>query len=371
MSTLERLDTLCLDVIAPDAIEVDRLGVFPTKSIAALRDAGFFGLVSAQELGGTGEGLRAAVAVIERLARACGSTAMVMCMHYAAVAVLEQLASEPVRRAAARSELATLAFSETGSRSHFWAPVSTAAFDGDEARLDGSKSWVTSASHAALYVWSSRPAEAEGASSLWLVPRTTAGLRVVAPFEGLGLRGNDSSPVTAEHVRVPRENLLGKDGDGLSKMLDVVLPWFASMNAACSLGIMERAFAGTIAHLTGTRHQHLGTSLADLPTIRAYVARMKISTDQCRLLIDDTVRAIEHARPDAMLRVMECKAASGESSTTVTETAMRVCGGAAYRRELGVERAFRDARASTVMAPTTDMLYEFLGRALCGMPVFG
>jgi alkylation response protein AidB-like acyl-CoA dehydrogenase len=79
---------------------------------------------------------------------------------------------------------------------------------------------------------------------------------------------------------------------------------------------------------------------------------------------------LETGREDVMLRVLECKAACGESATQVLDTAMRVCGGAAFRREVGVERRFRDARAGTVMAPTTDQLYDFIGKAICGLPVF-
>ena len=71
-----------------------------------------------------------------------------------------------------------------------------------------------------------------------------------------------------------------------------------------------------------------------------------------------------------MLRVLECKAAAGESATQVLDTAMRVCGGAAFRKDVGVERRFRDSRAGTVMAPTTDQLYDFSGKAICGLPVF-
>lgn len=72
-----------------------------------------------------------------------------------------------------------------------------------------------------------------------------------------------------------------------------------------------------------------------------------------------------------MLRVLEVKAAAGEASTEVTDLAMRVCGGAAFRKEVGIERHFRDARAATVMAPTTDVLYDFIGKAVCGLPLFG
>ena len=85
----------------------------------------------------------------------------------------------------------------------------------------------------------------------------------------------------------------------------------------------------------------------------------------------DALTALETGREDAMLRVLEVKAAAGEASTEVTDLAMRICGGAAFRKEVGVERHFRDARAATVMAPTTDVLYDFIGKAVCGLPLFG
>jgi alkylation response protein AidB-like acyl-CoA dehydrogenase len=133
---------------------------------------------------------------------------------------------------------------------------------------------------------------------------------------------------------------------------------------------MEAATAATCAHVSGTTLEHLGSSLAELPTIRAYIARMRIATDQARCLWLDTFEAMENDREDVMLRVLEAKAAVGESATAVLDTAMRVCGGAAFRKDLGVERRFRDARAGTVMAPTTDQLYDFIGKAVCGLPVF-
>lgn len=89
-----------------------------------------------------------------------------------------------------------------------------------------------------------------------------------------------------------------------------------------------------------------------------------------RTLLDDTITAVESGRADAMLRVLECKAAAGETATEVLDLAMRVCGGAAFRKDVGVERLFRDGRAAGVMAPTTDMLYDFIGKVACGMPLF-
>jgi len=83
----------------------------------------------------------------------------------------------------------------------------------------------------------------------------------------------------------------------------------------------------------------------------------------------DTLTALETQRPDAMLRVLESKAVAAEAALGGTDLAMKVCGGAAFRKELGVERRFRDARAARVMAPTTDALLDFIGRATLGLPL--
>jgi alkylation response protein AidB-like acyl-CoA dehydrogenase len=88
-------------------------------------------------------------------------------------------------------------------------------------------------------------------------------------------------------------------------------------------------------------------------------------------LLGDTVAALAGGREDAPLRMLEIKAAADEMVTRVTDGAMRLCGGAAFRKELAVERRFRDARAARVMAPTTEALLEFTGRALCGFPLLG
>jgi alkylation response protein AidB-like acyl-CoA dehydrogenase len=164
--------------------------------------------------------------------------------------------------------------------------------------------------------------------------------------------------------------MLGADGQGFEIMMGAVLPVFAVLNAACSVGLMAGGLRRTLEHVTRTRHSDTGDSLADLPTIRSYVARMRVKTDMCDALLSDTLSAISGSRPDATLRVLECKAAAGETSNEVLDLAMRVCGGAAFRKDVAVERFFRDARAAGVMAPTTDILYDFIGKAVCGMPLF-
>ncbi len=372
MEYLDALSGIIDEVVLPCAPVTDERGMFPRNAVEALGKAGLLGLVSAKDVGGRGEGHRAATLVVEQLARACASTAMVTCMHYAATAVIEAHGPPPIRKAiAAGSHLSTLAFSEVGSRSQFWAPMSTARTDGTRVRLDARKSWVTSAGEADSYVWSSRPLSAEGASTLWLVRREAPGLGVAGAFNGIGLRGNASRPMSAEGVIVDAGGRLGPDGGGFDVMMGVVLPYFQMMSAGFSLGAMEAATTKTAAHAAATRYEHLGQSLAEQPITRTHIAQMRVKTDMVRGLLLDALTALEGGRPDAMLRILEVKAAAGEAATEVTDLAMRVCGGAAFRKEVGVERHFRDARAATVMAPTTDTLYDFIGKLECGLPLFG
>lgn len=356
------------------AAAVDADGAFPTHTIEAAKKAGLFGLLSKPDVGGHGLPLRAAAHVVERVARECGSSAMVLTMHWCGASVLEAHGDRKVRSdVAAGRHLSTLAFSEAGSRSHFWAPTSTAKLAGSEAVLDAQKSWITSASQATAYVWSSKPVAGSEASTLWLVPRTTAGLESAGRFDGIGLRGNDSAPVTAKGVRIPLANRLGDDGAGFGIMMGTVLPAFAMLIAAGSLGLAEALVQKSAAHAGSAKYAHLPAqnALADLPTIRAYVARMRIQTDAAKALLEQTFTALENGAADAGLRVLETKAAAAEAAGQVGDLAMRVCGGLAFRKEVGVERLFRDTRAAMVMAPTSDQLFDFVGKAVCGLPLFG
>ncbi|WP_114973716.1 acyl-CoA dehydrogenase family protein [Rhodoferax ferrireducens] len=372
MTYLQKLTDIVNDTIAPAAQTTDRDSVFPRAAIAALGEAGLLGLVSATAVGGLGRGLAEAAGVVERIAKACPSTAMVVTMHYCGTTVLEKFGNDTTRKAIAEGRhLTTLAWSDTGSRSHFWAPVGTARRDGDDTLLDGSKTMVTSAGEADSYVWSTGPMAASGASTLWQVDSRLDGISEPKFFDGMGLRGNRSSPLTARSLRLPASAMLGTDGGGFDIMIGTVLPVFATLIASCSIGIMDASLEASCAHVSGNKLEHLGTTLADLPTIRAYIARARIQADMARTLRDDTIAALAAGREDAMLRVMQVKAAAAEAALQVTETAMRVCGGAAFRKDVGVERYFRDARAASIMAPTSDVLFDFIGKAVCGMPVFG
>jgi len=362
--------------IAPHAATVDQTGAFPRPSLSALGERRYWGLMLPTEYGGLGEGHRTAAAVLDAVAQRCASTAMVYLMHLCGVACYAAAKNPPaelLKSAATGKHLTTLAFSEKGSRSHFWAPVSRATDSGNgTVRLNASKSFVTSAGYADGYVVSTLAAAATAPleSTIYTVLAKDPGISVAGQWRGLGLRGNASAPMTLTNVAISKDRALTEPGKGLDMMLGVVLPLFQIGSAAIAIGMAEAAVTGTVKHMTSSRFEESNSSLADLPTLRAQVARMRIDTDCARAHLGAVLDSLEQPGPATQLLVLEAKAAATEAAVAVTDLAMRTCGGAAFGGAYGLDRLFRDARAPIVMAPTSDVAYEFIGRALCGLPVF-
>ncbi len=365
------------EVLAPNAADVDEKGRFPSEAIAALGKQGFLGLLVPESEGGLGQGPRAFAAVVEELATGCASTAMVYVMHVAGQQAISSAAalagkSDLLKQIAAGNHLTTLVLSEKGSRSHFWAPVSGMREDGHGYVTSAHKSWVTSANHADSYVSSAQKPGAASPleSTIYLVRKSDKGVKVNGRFEGLGLRGNDSAPVELDGVTIPKGNLVSNLGEGAKTMLEVVLPWFSMGTAAMANGLCRAAVALTAKHLQDGRFEHLGQSLRDLPTLRARLAQMSVRTEQARCLLGYTLGEVEAPSETTPLFVLQARLASLEAAVDVTDLAMKTCGGAAFSRQLPLERTFRDARAGWVMAPTVDHLQDFIGKALTGLPLF-
>jgi alkylation response protein AidB-like acyl-CoA dehydrogenase len=215
-------ETVARETLARHAEDVDQRGRWPAEGVAALAEKGLLGLTLPGAVGGAGEGPVTFAAVTRILAERCASTAMIYLMHTCAAQVIAAADRFPVREAvlrdmAAGRHLSTLAFSEKGSRSHFWAPVSQAAVAGETHRLTADKSFVTSAGRADSYIVSTRSAGAAEplTSTLYFVPRDVPGLGVGGAWNGLGLRGNASAPVRLENVAVPASHRVSEEREGL------------------------------------------------------------------------------------------------------------------------------------------------------------
>ena len=258
-------------------------------------------------------------AALDEVAQRCSSTAMVYLMHLCGVAcyaAAPDKTAHTCRRPPAASTSATLAFSERGSRSHFWAPVSRAAAANGGVRLNAQKSFVTSAGQADGYVVSTLAAECDAAGREHDLPRACAAIPASAS-PGLGRPRHARQRQRADDARQRegwRRSRADGPGKGLDMMLGVVLPAFQVGTAAVALGIAEAAVQATTQHLTRTRFEHLNSSLAELPTLRARLAQMRIETDRARAHLVSVLDSLEAPGPTTQLLVLEAKAAATEAA---------------------------------------------------------
>jgi len=381
MSVAVAVPSLKTGEIQGAASSVDTEGRFPEEGISALRRDGLLSLGIPEELGGTGGGPVEYVSAVERIAAACASTAMVFVMHVTATQTLiaglgkesDGPKAEAIAEIVAGEHLTTLAYSEKGSRGHFWAQVSRAVPDGGGVLIDADKSWTTSSGHADSYVTAVGAPGTDDpiTTDLYLLPADSDGIEMRSRFDGLGLRGNESGPLTLRSVRASDEQRLGEPASGFATMMTATLPWFSLGSAASSVGIASAALDAAAIHASGASLAHLGgTTLSELPTVRAQLAAAKVRHMQARAHLFEVAGQVAEADPAAKLGVLAVKASAGEMAIDVTDAAMHVGGGAAFSKHLSIERHFRDARAASVMAPSTDLLYDFIGKAITGQELF-
>src|SRR6202045_2492818 len=274
-------------ILVPAARQNDKDARFPSEAITALGSSELLAITLPTDIGGSGLGPRTLAAVIATLAEADASAAMVYLMHICATATIasartDATTAETLKDIAAGRHLTTLAFSEAGSRSHFWAPVSRGKRNGADVRITAKKSWVTSAGHAQSYVVSALAPDGKSPtdSTLYLVAGTKRGLSVAGPWDGLGMRANASAPMSLEDCEIEPGFQLTDDGAGFKAMLEVVLPLFNLGTSAVALGLCRAAIAGTASHLNSARFDHLGQTLGEsLQTLRGQLGTMQIETD--------------------------------------------------------------------------------------------
>lgn len=360
-------------VLAPAAAGIDRSRLYPDENLKSLGQAGLLGLLVPQPFGGRGGTLTDLALVCEALAWGCASTAMCFLMHSCACAMLAAKATSEqgerwLRPAATGEAMATLAFSERITGAHFYNPDIAAKRIDNGYVLSGRKSFVTSGGHASLYPVLVKASGEPGLDILVVAP-DLHGVSFDGQWEGLGMAGNSSIAMLMQDVAVPETNLLGKEGDGMELVFNVVAPTFLVGLAAVNVGIAQAALDGAVAHAK-ERHYADGSDLAGLAVIQDYLAEMSITTQAARQLAREAARAASAGEESALPLVMQAKVAATDAAAAVSEQAMRIGGGIAYSRGLALERHWRDARAGAVMAPTNEVLKGWLGKILAGLPLF-
>lgn len=352
--------------------ELDAQRAFPAPHLETLADAGLLGLMISPDLGGKGGDLLSLALICEAVGWGAGSTGLCYLMHLCGTAVIAAKATDAqadrwLKPAAAGDILATLAFSERTSGAHFYMPEISALAAKGAFRLVGKKSFVTSGGHADLYPVLVNASQDPGLDIL-VLEADDPGISFQGSWDGIGMTGNSSIQLILDEVKVGPDRLIGGEGAGQELVFNVVAPTFLIGLAGVNLGIAQAALDDTIEHVK-TR-KNAGGTLAELPTMQTQIAEMTMITEQARALLASAAKAADAGDEAALPLVMQSKIAATEAVIEVTGRAMEACGGIAYSRALPIERYWRDGRAGSVMAPTNEVLKQWVGKLATGLPLF-
>ena len=377
---IARAEQVAQEVARPRAQHTDAEGVWPEANLRALQAVGLGGLVVSEECGGMGHGLLALAQVCEVLGRECASTAICFGMHCVAAAVVGAKATAEQRRSflepiAAGRHFTTLALSESGTGSHFYIPQTALDAVHGGYRVHGEKSFVTNGGHADSYVVSTRassPSAGPGDFSCVIVPADARGVAWGPEWRGAGMRGNSARTLQLRDVPLPSTHLLGQEGDEIWYVFNVVTPYFLVAMAGTYLGVASSALEEARTHLKGRHYAHSGRSLSEEAVLQHRLGTLWATVERTRLLIYSAGARGEAGDATALLALCSAKAEVAECAVTVANEALTLVGGRGYSESGSpLLRHLRDARASHVMSPTTDILRTWVGRALLDVPLLG
>jgi alkylation response protein AidB-like acyl-CoA dehydrogenase len=276
---------------------------------------------------------------------------------------------EPMARG---EHLTTLALSEPGTGAHFYIPQARMEEAGGGFRVTGTKTFVTSGGHADSCVVSTAGARADappGEFSCVIVPADADGVAWGEPWSGLGMRGNSSRTLELRGVEVPRRDLLGQRGDEIWYVFNVIAPYFLIAMAGTYLGVAGAALDEAREHLGSRRYSQSGTTPGQSAVVQHRLGSLWAEVERTRRLVYHAASQGDLDGTDALLALLSAKAEVGDCAVNAVNEAMTLTGGIAYREGGRLSRLLRDARASHVMAPTTDILRTWVGRALLDRPL--
>jgi alkylation response protein AidB-like acyl-CoA dehydrogenase len=379
-SILDRVQEIAEGVVAANAESVDRDARWPEAGIRALQQAGLGGLTVPEDLGGLGQGSFRVAQVCEILGQECASTAMCFGMHCVGAAVLSAKATPDQRERYLRPivegrHLTTLSLSEAGTGSHFYVPhTKIEAVSPEMYSVTGNKTFVTNGSYADSYVISTVAADPHaplGQFSCIVLREGAEGIHWGPSWDGLGMRGNASRAMDLDKVMVPRDDLLGDEGDQIWYVFQVVTPYFLMAMSGTYLGIASAALEIARNHLIKRHYSESGSSLAQIPVLQHRLGTLWAMLERTRRLTYHAAASFDAGDPDALPAVFSTKAEVADCVVNLVNEVMTMTGGMAYREGSRLHQLLRDARASHVMAPTTDLLRIWTGRTLLGQPILG
>jgi alkylation response protein AidB-like acyl-CoA dehydrogenase len=362
---------------AARAAGYDADGAFPVDDFADLREAGLFGLMVPERLGGLGAGFAEYTRVAYELARGNGATALVFNMHASITGALAgvpdvmvealgvpesfYVARDRVLSDAAAGRWYAVAMSERGVGSRLSQLSTSYSAEPDGSwRIKGSKTFCSGAGYGDAYLVAGRSSADPSLVSQFLVPADTPGLTVEPTWDALGMRATCSHDVHLDVV-VPNDALVGAV-EGLALLVAQLMPhWMVASYAAVYVGVARAAVDAAVAHARERR-------LDKLPAVRARIGRADAAVAAARLAVDEAARRADDAPGDEETNrwVWRAKLLAGTTAADVAASMLEAAGTSATRRGHPLERLYRDARCGSLQPATSDVCADWLGVAALG-----
>ena len=359
--------------IAPFADEWDENHYLPVDEVVKeMGQMGLFGTVVPEEYGGNEMGWLAAMIITEEIAKVSSSLRVLVNMQELGTAFTihtygtDDLKKKYIEKLVTAEYLGGFAITEPNAGSDVMAISSTAEDKGDHWLLNGAKTWITNANVADMliyYAYTDRSQGSKGLSAFVIEPKNFNGIKTTT-LSKLGSHSSPTGEVFLDNTRVPKENILGKPGDG-TKIV------FGSLNqtrlsaAAGAVGVSQ-ACLDTAIQYCKERNQ-FGEAIGEYQMNQDLIAQMSTEIEAARLLVYKAAWAKDQGQLNNGLDVAQAKYLTGEVVTKCTTYAMRILGAYGYSTEYPIARNYRDAPTYYIVEGSTNICKRIIARDELGI----
>ncbi len=356
--------------IAPRASEVDATASYPQDIFELLRDNGLLGITIPETYGGAGAGLMELCIVVEELAKVCTTTALMPVMSNIAGVMLLRYGSEDQKSSLvprlARGEVRfSNALTEADAGSDAASIRSRVVATPEGYEITGTKSYITGTTISDIFIVFARHADGDAAGriSAFLVPRDRSGIEIGPLEKKLGIRGMPTGGLFFDRVTVPRDALLGKEGQGLSVLLSSMTGNRPAIGAR-GVGLAQGAFEIAVDHCMNRKM--LGGTLIDLQGLQFRLADLAIAIEASRQLVHAGARLVDKgvATKDLMGMLAMGKCLATDTAMKVALEAVQFLGAMGYSTDAPVERLMRDAKHLQLVDGSNEIQRVLIARAL-------
>jgi len=345
--------------VAPIAAELDAKEEYPHKTLEKMAKLGLLGIIIPTEFGGAGLDTISYAIVIEEISRKCASTGVVTSVHnsLAAWPIMKYGSDEQKKKylpiLAKGEKIGAFAATEPNAGSDLGAMATTAILKGNKYIINGDKTFITSGSEAGIiiiFAVTDKSAGPKGISA-FIIENDFKGYKVGSIFEKLGINASKTSELIFENMEVPKENLLGKEGDGFKIALSTLDG--GRIGIACqAVGIAQAALDESIEY--SMQRQQFGRPIAKFQAIQWMIADMATRVEAARWLVYNAAY-----KKDAGERISKeaamAKLFASETAMECVIKGLQVHGGYGYTKEYTIERLFRDAKITEIYEGTSEV----------------